>query len=630
MLLIYKHILKLIPKLIGELNEASLSTDSTEKKRRALRMAIANNLKEKYVYSESRNPHAIDCVLQNKDDNAKYIITIQQLNKSNNKARPTTQLNRLRKNMNKDEAISISILFQLNHKEFFIDRAYLLSVDDLATKKNRVQYVEINPLEYIPLTDGNELFVKKITTENYKAISTSRSFNFKDSFTVLIGDNAQGKTTILNAIRASLLGILPEHEQFKMDSLKKNIGQNRQIRKQRFYGITEGILRWGDIHSRISTTGELITNDTCTIKTSNNYFSWGAYRLNRKGGVRYSCTSLSESYMRELYQQQMNRSINLPLIVYYSTERIEQANGIRVYAHNDRWSGYHNCLGHYVSYNQFKQWYKDLQLLSNKPDGDYYRQLKKTFIDILKNCFKDERKILDLTYFDTITNVGTGQNEKVDDLVVKRRSEDGENENQILLSNLSAGYKVMLALIADMAMRCLTLNEHLGKEAARETTGIVLIDEIDMHLHPLWQRHIVADLMGCFPKIQFITTTHSPFIVQSLHADQIINLQKNQLDDVYITKDPSILNVNESSRLMGVISPYGSKEAEKRSIETQLYNLLTQESPNKEELKTLINAYKVNNNPDPYFLAHLSFDEKQKLKELGIDIEKYATNYYTK
>ena len=59
---------------------------------------------------------------------------------------------------------------------------------------------------------------------------------------------------------------------------------------------------------------------------------------------------------------------------------------------------------------------------------------------------------------------------------------------------------------------------------------------------------------------------------------------------------------------------------EKRSIETQLYNLLIQESPNKEKLKTLINAYKVNNNPDPYFLAHLSFDEKQKLKELGIDI----------
>lgn len=619
-----------MPKLIGELNDASFSTEITEEKRRALCMALAQNLKGKYVYSESRNYYTIDCVLQNKDDQTKFVIALQQLNKNDNKAYPAKQLNRLHRIMRKDADICFSILYRLNYKELFIESAYSLFAENLATEKNWVQHAEINPLEYITLTDGNELFVKNITIENYKAISTSRSFNFKDSFSVLIGDNSQGKTTILNAIRSSLLGILPEHEQVNKDSRKKNIGQNGQKRKQRFYGITEGILRWGDIHSRISTTGELITNGICTIKASNDYFSWGAYRLNRKGGIRFSYTSLSESYMRELYLQQMNRTINLPLIVYYSTERTEQANSIRVFAHNDRWSGYHNCLGNYVSYNQFKQWYKDLQLLSNKPNGDYYSQLKRTFIDILKDCFKGERDILDLTYFDTLTNVETGKNEKVDDLVVRRRSEDGKNENQILLSNLSAGYKVMLALIADMAMRCLTLNEHLGKEAARETTGIVLIDEIDMHLHPLWQRHIVADLMRCFPKIQFITTTHSPFIVQSLHADQIINLQKNQLDDVYITKDPSILNVNESSRLMGVISPYGSKEAEKRSIETQLYNLLTQESPNKEELKTLINAYKVNNNPDPYFLAHLSFDEKQKLKELGIDIEKYATNYYTK
>lgn len=593
-------------------------------------MAIANNLKGKYVYSESRNPHAIDCVLQNKDDNTKYIITIQQLNKSNNKACPTTQLNRLRKIMNKDEAICFAILYQLNHKDFFIDRAYLLSVDDLATKKNRVQHSEINPLEYIPLTDGNELFVKNITIENYKAISTSKSYVFKNRFTVLIGDNAQGKTTILNAIRSSLLGILPEHEQVNKDSRKKNIGQNGQKKKLRFYGITEGILRWGDIHSRISTTGELITNGICTINASNDYFSWGAYRLNRKGGVRFSCTSLSESYMRELYVQQMNRAVNLPLIVYYSTERTEQANGIRVFAHNDRWSGYHNCLGHYVSYNQFKQWYKDLQLLSNKPDGDYYRQLKQTFIDILKKCFKDERKILDLTYFDTITNVETGKNEKVDDLVVRRRSENGKHDSQILLSNLSAGYKVMLALIADMAMRCLTLNEHLGKEAAKETTGIVLIDEIDMHLHPLWQRHIVNDLRQCFPKIQFITTTHSPFIVQSLHADQIIKLQKDQIEGVSVSEDPSTLNVNEISKLMGVESPYGSSEAEKRSIETQLYNLLIQESPNGEELKTLMNAYKANNNPDPYFMAHLSYEEKQKIKKFGIKIESHETSSNTR
>lgn len=90
--------------------------------------------------------------------------------------------------------------------------------------------------------------------------------------------------------------------------------------------------------------------------------------------------------------------------------------------------------------------------------------------------------------------------------------------------DLSDGYKNIVRLSLDIAYKAIKLNPHLGSEVVINTKGVVLIDEIDMHLHPKWQKTIIADLKRTFPNIQFITTTHSPFIVQSLKAREIINL----------------------------------------------------------------------------------------------------------
>jgi len=73
----------------------------------------------------------------------------------------------------------------------------------------------------------------------------------------------------------------------------------------------------------------------------------------------------------------------------------------------------------------------------------------------------------------------------------------------------------MLGMVADIAYRSAVLNPQLGSEAAQKTPGIVLIDEIDLHLHPKWQRRVVEDLRATFPALQFVATTHSPFIAFS-------------------------------------------------------------------------------------------------------------------
>ena len=430
---------------------------------------------------------------------------------------------------------------------------------------------------------------------------------------MFIGDNATGKTSILCAIRTLL------YELFPYISTNK-YGKN--IAKGSFYGVDRAI-KWSDVYAIIDSNNLYKNLWPCKINASSNEYMWSVIRRNRKGGCKLTGAKPAIKYLDSLLDAihesrnadaQFHRPI-LPLIAYYGTERSEFYNGRRFDRQHHPWDGYKACLNQKISISSFKEWFVELQRLSKYEDtAQTYLPLLQLFKRKLCSCFTEER-IVDLYYEDKIYNTDSEKNELIDDIVIVKVNEEG-NKERVLMSSLSAGYRIMLAFISDLIMRCITLNEHLGDQVVAETPGLVLIDEIDMHLHPLWQRHIVADLMRCFPKIQFITTTHSPFIVQSLHADQIINLQKNQLDDVYITKDPSTLNVNESSRLMGVVSPYGSKEAERRSIEVQLYNLLQQEQPDKDELRTLVKAYKENNNVDPYFEAHLSYEEKQKFNNL--------------
>lgn len=86
---------------------------------------------------------------------------------------------------------------------------------------------------------------------------------------------------------------------------------------------------------------------------------------------------------------------------------------------------------------------------------------------------------------------------------------------------MSDGFKSMINIVAEIAYRCIELNGFLGKDAVKKTPGIVMIDEVDLYLHPHWQQHILEDLQKAFPMFQFIVTTHSPFIVQSVDTNNI-------------------------------------------------------------------------------------------------------------
>ena len=106
---------------------------------------------------------------------------------------------------------------------------------------------------------------------------------------------------------------------------------------------------------------------------------------------------------------------------------------------------------------------------------------------------------------------------------------------RIALSDLSDGYRAMLALGIDLIRHLSIVYSDLVLQTAewlREVSGVVLIDELDAHLHPTWQREISFWLKACFPRLQFIVTTHSPFIPQAADKGGLYILRRASNSDV--------------------------------------------------------------------------------------------------
>ena len=107
--------------------------------------------------------------------------------------------------------------------------------------------------------------------------------------------------------------------------------------------------------------------------------------------------------------------------------------------------------------------------------------------------------------------------------VVSLESEAGKLE-ELALDQLSGGYRIMLALAADLARRMAQGNPHL--DAPLDSEAVVLIDEVDLHLHPGWQQRVLTDLAATFPNTQFIVSTHSPQVLTTVRPEQVVDLHR--------------------------------------------------------------------------------------------------------
>lgn len=130
-----------------------------------------------------------------------------------------------------------------------------------------------------------------------------------------------------------------------------------------------------------------------------------------------------------------------------------------------------------------------------------------------------------------------------------------EGEGWRHFDRLSDGQKRIAAIFCELALRCAALNSQLAERCVIDAPGIVLIDELDLHLHPLWQRSVIGDLCRVFPRLQFIVASHSPFLLQAaFEVGKVLDMQTG------LFVQPGDLSIEDIAEgVMGVDQPQRSQ-----------------------------------------------------------------------
>lgn len=328
--------------------------------------------------------------------------------------------------------------------------------------------------------------------KNYCGFESLR-LEFDPHFNLLVGDNASGKTSVLDAVHIAagswLLGVLNSRRtpQISEDDVRLVAFpyENNRFTFERQYpvSITAGGIVAGHI---IEWTREKVSDESTT-------------RYSKAIGLR----DLGNNAAQLVRSGQFTI---LPLISSYGTERLWVEPDFVKEKKNSklsRFDGYKN-ISFLISESDLFDWIRDetlAGLVNHGVESIQFQVIKKAMVA----CIEDATNI----YYDV--------NRK--DLVVSF-----EHNGIHLFNHLSDGQRVMLTLIGDIAKKAYLLNPNLNDNVLNLTEGIVTIDELDLHLHPKWQRHIIHDLKKIFPKIQFIASTHSPQLIGEAESKEVILL----------------------------------------------------------------------------------------------------------
>ena len=276
----------------------------------------------------------------------------------------------------------------------------------------------------------------------------------------------------------------------------------------------------------------------------------------------------------------------------------------------------------------FDKWVSDIFVLgygANRSMG--FNKLSENESEISETLFKDDAKLINAEEWLLQMDYAASRTSEIQDVAIKRRDKIIQvlkgilpDVSQITFSipnienlvpkvefhttlgivgirQLSYGYRTMVAWIVDVAARM--FDRYPTAENPLEEAAIILVDEIDLHLHPKWQRQIFDFLETRFPKAQFIVTAHSPLIVQSAPKDaNIIVLRKEKIGDEYIVKiDNDVASVRNwridqimTSDLFGIESvrnPDIEKQMEERTQLLQKDTLTDIEKERLDELNKL-------------------------------------------
>ena len=356
---------------------------------------------------------------------------------------------------------------------------------------------------------NNLLKINKLYLDNYRCFKDF-TIDFHDQLTVLVATNGKGKTAILDAIAVAFGTFVNSTGVARGSVFHRSDVQKIKARETKTNEMEE-------VYPLVLEANGLINNEVT---------HWSRELHKPKGATTTKDTKSLIQYGQDIRNKVVNKVDEIiPLISYYGTGRLWGLKKITLNKkqhETSRLSGYIDCLDPLSSYKSFESWYVDICLAELELKIE---EIEKNNLDISNNEFTSIRKSIQQAV-NHIVEKNTGWK----DIVYKKRAEtivaQNETFGELSLMQLSDGIRNMIGLVADIAYRAVKLNPHL-ENAPKQTPGIVLIDEVDMHLHPKWQQTVLTDLTKAFPNIQFIVTTHSPQVLSTVKKEQIRILGEN-------------------------------------------------------------------------------------------------------
>lgn len=336
--------------------------------------------------------------------------------------------------------------------------------------------------------------IQKIRLSNFRCYE-NLELNLRPRVNLLIGDNASGKTSFLRACKYALSSFFSGFSDENTHWLSPTTDDFREL-------VVEGIIA---PEKPVSICFKLTptdwhggASDVCVYKRSKK----NSRPLTSKLGLfKRDANLLKLNY----FDDEKNRqSIALPLFVCFSTEDIHSSRKIDSKLFKNYYQkssfGYYECL----KGNGLLRYWIDRMLV---------------LVEGAKN--EDEiailRKAVSMALGENGCNIISSVEIRPNKKKVYFKFIDGR---EVSAENLSDGYRRLVNIVIELAFRCAFLNKGLyGVEAALKTKGTVLIDEIDMHLHPSLQSCVLQSLSKAFPCLQFVATTHAPLVMANLRTD---------------------------------------------------------------------------------------------------------------
>lgn len=351
--------------------------------------------------------------------------------------------------------------------------------------------------------------------------------DFHPELTVIAARNGQGKTTILEAIATALGPFIGAFDMGKSKHIERTDARyvrlgNSFENEQNFPVVIDAALDEPNIEWQRALHGP---KSRTTTKEASALANWGK--------------KLQDSLRSKV-------ATALPLVSYYPAGRLwitHNNSSRKAVVSASRTMGYEDCLSSASNFVQMQQWMSKatMALLQQRELPGYEESDLQPRIAGIQNAVNLVLEDEGWSNFHYSLSF--------EDLAMSH-----PDHGLLPISLLSDGVRAMISLTADMAFRCARLNGQFKDQAPLLTEGIVLIDEVDLHLHPAWQQQVLAALRRAFPKIQFIVSTHSPQVLTTVNREQIRVIHRDEQG--WISEQPAMSPLAQKSgdALAGVMN----------------------------------------------------------------------------